>query len=237
MHLFLLGDFNGITPLQHNSSFMDLFKVYFLHRTRVNHHQTTIWENICLLSPSKSKVVKKVLGVWQHQTVLNQYWVANPYPIKVICGCLTLRSHPHTPGRYRECFTSSLWRISFLCGVLGKFGVSSQGMWAKSLTYALGFHKTNTVRVGRFVVLIACISFGAVLWKRHWPKALAIPSFEDMGAQNDHSEDDWIPVIFWFLVFDAIWIYLKRNVFSPKRCVQEAVVWSDFFQHPWAHLD
>ena len=36
--------------------------------------------------------------------------------------------------------------------------------------------------------------------------ALAIQSFEDMGPQNDHSEDDWIPVFFWFLVFvfDAI---------------------------------
>ena len=44
------------------------------------------------------------------------------------------RSHPHTPGRYPECFTNSLWRNSCLCGALGKFGVSSQGMWAKSLS-------------------------------------------------------------------------------------------------------
>ena len=44
----------------------------------------------------------------------------------------SLRSHPHIPGRYPGCFTNSLWRISFLCWVLGKFGVSSQGMWAKS---------------------------------------------------------------------------------------------------------
>ena len=46
---------------------------------------------------------------------------------------ISLRSHPHTPGRYPGCFTNSLWRISFLCGVLGKFGVPSQGMWAKPL--------------------------------------------------------------------------------------------------------
>ena len=45
----------------------------------------------------------------------------------------SLRSHPHgPPGRYPGCFTNSLWRVSFLCWVLGKFGVSSQGMWAKS---------------------------------------------------------------------------------------------------------
>ena len=45
----------------------------------------------------------------------------------------SLRSHPHTPGRYPGCFTNSLSRNSFLCGGLGKFGVSSQGKWAKSL--------------------------------------------------------------------------------------------------------
>ena len=44
-----------------------------------------------------------------------------------------LSSHPHTPGRYPECFTNSLWRNSCLCGALGKFGVFSQGMCAKSL--------------------------------------------------------------------------------------------------------
>ena len=47
-------------------------------------------------------------------------------------SCTSLRSHPHTPGRYPGRFTNSLWRNFFLCGGLGKFGVSSQGMWAKS---------------------------------------------------------------------------------------------------------
>ena len=46
-----------------------------------------------------------------------------------------LRSHPHTPGRYPGCFTNTLWQMTefFLLGCLGKFGVSSQGIWAKSL--------------------------------------------------------------------------------------------------------
>ena len=43
-----------------------------------------------------------------------------------------LRPHPHTPGRYPRCFTNSLWRNFFLCAGLGKSGVSSQGLWAKS---------------------------------------------------------------------------------------------------------
>ena len=52
-----------------------------------------------------------------------------------------LRSHPHTPGRYPTCFTNSLWRNSFLFGCLGKFGVSSQGIWAKSLiAWDVGFY-------------------------------------------------------------------------------------------------
>ena len=49
------------------------------------------------------------------------------HPHRCSCGPLLLRSHPHTPGRYPGCFTNSLWMISFLCRVLGKFGVSSQG--------------------------------------------------------------------------------------------------------------
>ena len=53
-----------------------------------------------------------------------------------------LRSHPHTPGRYPRCFTNSLW-ISFFVVGLGKFGVSSQSMWAKSLT--IGFMYGNDI--------------------------------------------------------------------------------------------
>ena len=73
-----------------------------------------------------------------------------------------LRSHPHTPGRYPGCFTNTLWHLTefFLLGCLGKFGVSSQGIWAKSLNIwtkqstvyicpeggleiAVGYHKTR----------------------------------------------------------------------------------------------
>ena len=51
----------------------------------------------------------------------------------------SLRSHPHTPGRYPGRFINSLWRNFLRCGGLGKFGVSSQGMWAKSLIFFFMF--------------------------------------------------------------------------------------------------
>ncbi len=68
-------------------------------------------------------VGRKIHGVKQ-----SQYVILNCYKIIWV-----QRSHPHTPGRYPGNFTNSLWRNFFLCGGLGKFGVSSQGMWAKSL--------------------------------------------------------------------------------------------------------
>ena len=46
---------------------------------------------------------------------------------------------PTYPWKIPQTFPSSLWRNFFLCGGLGKFGVSSQGMWAKSWkTWSIG---------------------------------------------------------------------------------------------------
>ena len=65
-----------------------------------------------------------------------------------------LKSHPHgPPGRWApRNFTNSLWRNFFLCGGLGKFGVSSQGMWAKSMK-SLKMGVTSR-RFGHFGVLL-----------------------------------------------------------------------------------
>jgi len=61
-----------------------------------------------------------------------------------ICWMI-LRSHPHTPGRYPGRFTNSLWRNLFLYSLwgFGEVWVSSQGMWAKSLSDVCTFNPRN----------------------------------------------------------------------------------------------
>ena len=64
-----------------------------------------------------------------------------------------LRSHPCTPGRYPGPFTNSFWRNFFPCRGLGKSGVSSQGMWAKSLNTLSRWNRKSTM-CGRTPVIL-----------------------------------------------------------------------------------
>ena len=65
------------------------------------------------------------------------------------------------PGRYPRGFTSSLWRKLFLCGGLGKSGVPSWGMWAKSLT-TWWFQSMWKIWAGRAGIMKPQVS---VVWK------------------------------------------------------------------------
>ena len=66
-----------------------------------------------------------------------------------------LRSHPYTPGRYPRCFHQQFMKEFFLFGGLGKFGVSSQGMRAKSLTtVGVGPHRSTCVLRNHFLQVV-----------------------------------------------------------------------------------
>ena len=78
-------------------------------------------------------VLKKISGLFVGLNLGSFYYTIVTRYTRLIY--IILRFHPHTPGRYPANFTNSLWRNFLLCVGLGKCGVSSQGMWAKSLNY------------------------------------------------------------------------------------------------------
>ena len=106
----------------------------------------TWWVNLLFdhIQVENRRIVSQTADDKVHQSSL-LHLVASHLRVRQL-NTVTLRSHPHTPGRYPGNFTNSLWRNFVLCGGLGKFGVSSQGMCAKSLNHDVPGHLRGAVR-------------------------------------------------------------------------------------------
>ena len=126
-----------------------------------------------------------------------------------------LRSHPPTPGRYPRCFTNSLWRIFFLCGVWGSLRylqrVCGQNLWV-------------------FQQMIRSIIFGWIIG----PTWTFTSNFASLGQDFLASQNGKFVWIYFFKVY----IPSRELTYSTweKGKLSSNILWVGIYEFPGGYI-